>query len=170
MADYVYLKSVIGEIFLIPEEEITAGRDYDNAIVINDPAISSQHAVFNRRENQLWVMDLNSSQGTFVNKARLRTNTAHPLNHGDQIGFGSWLTFTVYSSTTTTLKKTSSQAQTQHKPCPNCRQPLKANAAFCTSCGTKLSTAPRICNRCQTPIQTGWKVCPRCGNKLTSSL
>lgn len=57
--------------------------------------------------------------------------------------------------------------------CPSCRQPLPANAAFCSSCGAKVSKespfggeTKLFCSDCGTKLTPGAKFCSGCGKKI----
>lgn len=62
------------------------GRDRDNHLVIDDPFTSAHHAMIVWRENQWWIEDLNSHNGTFLNEERI--STPHTLMSGDRIAIG----------------------------------------------------------------------------------
>ncbi len=64
----------------------TLGRDVNNAIVIEDPFASSDHAVLTYRGRGWYVEDLGSTNGTFVN-GRVVTAVA-PLGFGDELAIG----------------------------------------------------------------------------------
>jgi pSer/pThr/pTyr-binding forkhead associated (FHA) protein len=64
----------------------TLGRDVNNAIVIEDPFASSEHAVLTYRGRGWYVEDLGSTNGTFVN-GRVVAAVA-PLGFGDEIAIG----------------------------------------------------------------------------------
>lgn len=64
---------------------ITIGREASSALVLNDARVSRKHARV-EFENGMWVIcDLNSSNGTFVNRIRISKQALHP---GDQIQIG----------------------------------------------------------------------------------
>jgi pSer/pThr/pTyr-binding forkhead associated (FHA) protein len=63
----------------------TIGRLHDNMIVIDGPAVSGHHAcVFSAADEHI-VEDLQSTNGTFVNGARVSRKT---LQHGDVVKIG----------------------------------------------------------------------------------
>jgi hypothetical protein len=66
------------------------GRAPDNTLVINDPQSSSHHAEVGPdfAGNGYQVIDLNSTNGTFVNEQRLTAHMPHTLNNGDVIRIG----------------------------------------------------------------------------------
>jgi predicted component of type VI protein secretion system len=63
----------------------TIGRLPDNTLVIDNPAVSSRHARITRDGDQFILEDLQSTNGTYINQARV---TRHTLVDGDvaQIG------------------------------------------------------------------------------------
>ena len=66
----------------------TIGRGLDNSIVVEDDArsLSRHHAEIQVTDKGLYVTDLNSSNGTFVNQVKI---IQQKLNHGDLVQFGS---------------------------------------------------------------------------------
>jgi adenylate cyclase len=66
----------------------TIGRGLDNSIVVEDDArsLSRHHAEIQVTDKGIYVTDLNSSNGTFVNQAKI---VQQKLNHGDMVQFGS---------------------------------------------------------------------------------
>ncbi|MBI3181664.1 MAG: FHA domain-containing protein [Myxococcales bacterium] len=74
-----------GTVFTLPPEPLTIGRTPGCQVQIADPWISSVHARIEPRGAQVWVVDLQSSNGTFVDGARIEEA---PLSHGRQLRFG----------------------------------------------------------------------------------
>jgi pSer/pThr/pTyr-binding forkhead associated (FHA) protein len=75
-----------GEIVAI-DGEITVGRGGGCALVLaDDHYASTLHARVFRRGNDLYVEDLGSRNGTFVNGNRIETTTR--LRRGDRVQFG----------------------------------------------------------------------------------
>ena len=62
------------------------GRAGTNAITIEDPAVSLQHALITRRDLTWWLEDLNSRNGTYLNEHRL--DEAAVITSGDIISVG----------------------------------------------------------------------------------
>ncbi|NLL18791.1 MAG: FHA domain-containing protein [Clostridia bacterium] len=59
-----------GERWLI-DEKIRIGRAEQNQVVIDDPYVSAWHAQIEKRGDELWLLDLNSTNGTMVNGHRI---------------------------------------------------------------------------------------------------
>jgi hypothetical protein len=64
----------------------TLGRDVNNAIVIDDPFASSEHAVLTFRGRSWYIEDLGSTNGTFVNGRAVAA--VSPLGFGDEVSIG----------------------------------------------------------------------------------
>ncbi|MHA3048308.1 FHA domain-containing protein [Acinetobacter sp. ANC 4641] len=67
------------------KQDMLVGRHQDCDLVLQSSAISRRHAAFSVRDEQLWLTDLNSSNGTFVNDARIAQETL--LTQGDIVQF-----------------------------------------------------------------------------------
>ncbi|HEX7034946.1 MAG TPA: FHA domain-containing protein [Pseudomonadales bacterium] len=66
-------------------EEAGVGRGEDNAIRIPEDHISRRHARLMIRQGTVWLQDLGSSNGTYVNGERI--DGACRLFHGDEVRF-----------------------------------------------------------------------------------
>lgn len=62
------------------------GRDVNNAIVIDDPFASTDHAVLTYRGRSWYLEDLDSTNGSFINGQRIEGVAA--LGFGDEIQIG----------------------------------------------------------------------------------
>lgn len=69
---------------LLPVTSI--GRIQNNTIIIDDGFISSRHALITLREQQWWIEDLGSRNGTFLNDLPLSEPTV--VSSGDVIMLG----------------------------------------------------------------------------------
>lgn len=65
---------------------LSIGRIPQNSIVLNNGYTSAQHALITFRENQWWVEDLNSRNGTLVNGIDIDEPTI--ISVGDEIMIG----------------------------------------------------------------------------------
>lgn len=66
-------------------QPLTIGRTPDNDIQIDNLAVSTHHAKIEFGADQLMIEDLNSLNGTFVNKQRVQKSA---LRHGDTVTIG----------------------------------------------------------------------------------
>jgi len=66
---------------IMPDIDLSSFKAYDNGV-------SRLHAVIRRSSGSVIVMDLGSSNGTYVNGARLTPNMEQPLHHGDVVALG----------------------------------------------------------------------------------
>jgi hypothetical protein len=70
---------------IVDRDRLTVGRDRDNAIVVDDPAVSRAQAIVVAVGNDHILEDLDSANGTFVNGKRIARRI---LQHGDVIALG----------------------------------------------------------------------------------
>jgi hypothetical protein len=80
----------VGKVFPLETPEITIGRDSTNTVAINDSEISRRHARMELRGSAYMIQDLGSTNGTFVNGARL--TSLQVLNAGDTVTLGEGVT------------------------------------------------------------------------------
>jgi hypothetical protein len=73
------------------------GRDLANHIVIDDPAVSRNHACIVCLENQLFIWDEGSRHSTFVNGVQL---ICGQLKNGDVVSIGTDYSLLAYVSVT----------------------------------------------------------------------
>ena len=74
------------------EKQVRIGRDparNDLVYPANAPGVSGAHCVVKVEGGQLWLTDLGSSHGTYLNGRKLAANQAVPLNPGDRFYLGS---------------------------------------------------------------------------------
>lgn len=77
----------LGNSIEMPFGETVLGRDTTCALRFNDPSVSRRHLRFIRREDEVFVEDLGSSNGTTLNGRKVAG--ALRLVDGDKISFGS---------------------------------------------------------------------------------
>ena len=81
------LVSADGSIFIVQEGVQTAGRDGDLELSLeNESSVSRQHAQISRTGDTVMVMDLGSTNGTYLNGTRVAAEVT--LAPGDVIQFG----------------------------------------------------------------------------------
>jgi pSer/pThr/pTyr-binding forkhead associated (FHA) protein len=69
---------------IFPDVDLTSEEGMDRGV-------SRRHARISLREGQVFVEDLNSLNGTFLNATRLVPELPYPLKDGDQVQFGKLL-------------------------------------------------------------------------------
>lgn len=80
-----------GESFGIEGERMTIGRSPDANVFLDDVTVSRNHALLVRRRDGLYIDDLGSLNGTYVNRRRIES---HKLQDGDELQVGKYkLTF-----------------------------------------------------------------------------
>lgn len=75
--------SRLGELIEIVEPVVVAGRGSDVGLRIEDSAISRKHFQLSLASNKVWIEDLNSKNGTYVNGQLIKSKTQ--LEDGDKI-------------------------------------------------------------------------------------
>lgn len=71
--------------FETDNEQISIGRNPKNDIQIDNPAVSSSHAVVKKVMNTYFIEDLGSTNGTFVNEKKI---DKYELLDGDEVIIG----------------------------------------------------------------------------------
>lgn len=79
--------SVSEKNFDVPQKTIKIGRANDNDIIINDPYISAHHAEIEIRNGNMYICDLNSLNGTYVNRKKIQKEK---ITLSDEIHLGSY--------------------------------------------------------------------------------
>ena len=74
-----------GESFTIEGDRISIGRSPDAEVFLDDVTVSRNHALIVRRQDGLYIDDLGSLNGTYVNRRRIES---HLLADGDEIQIG----------------------------------------------------------------------------------
>jgi pSer/pThr/pTyr-binding forkhead associated (FHA) protein len=76
-----------GESFTIEEDRVSIGRSPDAGVFLDDVTVSRNHALLVRRRDGLYIDDLGSLNGTYVNRRRIES---HRLGDGDEIQVGKY--------------------------------------------------------------------------------
>lgn len=72
---------------IIPiRSDLTIGRRDDNSIVLNEQHVSGKHARIIVRNDSLFIEDLNSTNGTYLNGTKINSKTR--LSNKDEIKIG----------------------------------------------------------------------------------
>lgn len=73
-----------GQCYRFDDKKFTIGRNKDNFIVLTEPSVSSMHAQIRESETGYKLMNLLSSNGTYVNGEKVTEKIITP---GDRIAF-----------------------------------------------------------------------------------
>lgn len=74
---------------LLPlQPETSIGANKDNFIVLKDRFVSSHHARLRWDGVSWWLEDLNSTNGTYINRQRVQPGTSEPLPSGAVVEIG----------------------------------------------------------------------------------
>jgi hypothetical protein len=76
-----------GEAFNITGERMTIGRSPEAEVFLDDVTVSRNHALLVRRRDGLYIDDLGSLNGTYVNRRRIES---HRLQNGDELQVGKY--------------------------------------------------------------------------------
>ena len=91
-ADYLNLQlscGRLGQVYPLQKPQLIIGRESGDIILNFDSSISHTHARLDRgRDGHYYVMDLQSTNGVFLNGHRLLANQSYPLKRGDQLRVG----------------------------------------------------------------------------------
>lgn len=84
-----YLIGTRGERIEISKKVFYIGKDNSTGIandyLINNPAVSRNHAMFELTDGRYYVVDMSSSNGTFINGNQISSNVRFELKNGDAI-------------------------------------------------------------------------------------
>jgi hypothetical protein len=81
----------VGQSFPLHGERMTIGRSPEAEVFLDDVTVSREHAVLERRDDGIHIVDLSSLNGTYVNRERVDDAL---LADGDELQVGKYrLTF-----------------------------------------------------------------------------
>jgi pSer/pThr/pTyr-binding forkhead associated (FHA) protein len=76
-----------GEAFTLSGERMRIGRTPEAEVFLDDVTVSRNHAALVRRRDGLYIDDLGSLNGSYVNRKRIES---HRLMHGDELQIGKY--------------------------------------------------------------------------------
>ena len=76
-----------GEAFNVTGARMTIGRSPDAEVFLDDVTVSRNHALLVQRRDGLYIDDLGSLNGTYVNRRRIES---HKLVDGDELQVGKY--------------------------------------------------------------------------------
>ena len=84
---YAPIPTNLGKRYVLQKDATTIGRDRDNDIVLDSDSVSRRHAKLEHRDGHFFVLDLDSTNGTFLNDEP-DPITVSQLRKGDQVKVG----------------------------------------------------------------------------------
>ncbi|MGM8897279.1 MULTISPECIES: FHA domain-containing protein [unclassified Psychrobacter] len=85
------MTEALGDLTLTVDDSLSIGRGNDNDVVLGSKAVSRNHALLSVLNGDLYIKDLDSSNGTFINDERIEGNKSTHLNTNDTVGFASFV-------------------------------------------------------------------------------
>jgi pSer/pThr/pTyr-binding forkhead associated (FHA) protein len=76
-----------GESFALDDDKVSIGRTPEAGVFLDDVTVSRNHALLVRRRDGLYIDDLGSLNGTYVNRHRIESQQ---LTDGDEIQIGKY--------------------------------------------------------------------------------
>jgi len=130
-------KLIIGDKEITLSPGVTSmGRASDSDILLEDRRVSLKHAQIELIQDKLFLKDLNSLNGTFINGSRIRNTTE--LKDGDEIQI------IIYKFKVKMPKPKIEPRGTildLSRPCPKCGERVSRSFFFCPHCGSRLELA-----------------------------
>lgn len=83
---YTKEQSLLGKRFVLDAGACRIGRGPENQIILEGDSVSRRHAYLEMRNNAWWVVDENSTNGTYVNDEQIQTGVQ--LQNGDRVKVG----------------------------------------------------------------------------------
>lgn len=129
-------------------------------LVICFAGITYSILLLQARKDTVKAMDNESKMETDDMK-ECTVRTAHELSKDNS--------YTAATSIPPSVGVQTSPIDKAEKLCPNCKQQVSAESAFCTKCGYKMDAEieKNICPSCGTSITNDAVFCTQCGTKLT---
>ncbi len=85
---YIIEGSDKGRSFDLRDGSIYIGRSPNNSIQMKDSAISRRHLKIRKREDQFFIKDLRTKNGSYVNGTQIKSDTEIEISEGDPIVIG----------------------------------------------------------------------------------
>ena len=137
----------MGQIFALHSGVNTIGRDSGNDVLLSESSVSRSHARIVVQPEGVWIEDLGSTSGTFVNGQRVTGSTW--LRSGDAVQVGGAVILSVQ------VGPVMAPAFPTVPPAvavPTTGPPLVAAGQVCPRCGAQNRPGVRSCEHCAVPL------------------
>jgi putative nucleotidyltransferase with HDIG domain len=121
---------------LHPGSRVTVGRAQDSTICVTDPKLSRQHSAFIFDKGSIFLEDLKSTNGTFLNGVLI---TRAPLANGDQVAIGSFVYDLTIESSDRLVVPPPTAPRTALQPDLRIKFDLRASSLFTEKSATEQS-------------------------------
>ena len=150
--------------FNLGKDRTVVGRASACDLAVATTNISREHCLVVQREGEWWVEDLNSSNGTYVNKLKIAVPTK--LSEKDVVKAGA-ARLTFHAGDVNQVEALEIDARRSNEAGDDAEDPPLppvdglASASACPACGLWVSTAHRprgesvVCPRCQGAVKAG---------------
>jgi hypothetical protein len=128
----VSLDGVVIKEVQITKDKTTLGRRPYNDIVIDNLAVSGEHAVLQMVGSDVFIEDLNSTNGTYINGKAIKKQL---LTHNDTVEVGKYKIKYLVDETTE-YEKTMIMRPSGNAPPPGQQQPMHSSHAGAASMGS----------------------------------
>jgi hypothetical protein len=124
----------------LPAGEVIIGRGPDCIVRIDDPVISRRHARLLVHEDAVWLEDLGSRNGCFLNGVRL--DGRRPMAVGDRILIGQEELVLLSTPTGIVEEEVRTTSAISIVRCPHCDRMVPSVLDTCPSCGGPVADKP----------------------------
>jgi|GEM_PF-2015551 len=168
-------------VFQWSEPRCDIGRAPTNHLQIDEEAVSGYHARIEKRGDEYWLVDLNSTNGTFVNGSQIKEAR---LKDGDTLQLGEvvHIRFNLPAEQPPKETPTETPKPAQPEPAvevvsegvpmpgiPTAAPVPPGSALMPVSAGTAMAPRGVQCPSCQAFIPFSVNFCPRCGFSLAQT-
>jgi pSer/pThr/pTyr-binding forkhead associated (FHA) protein len=108
----IYVSGASGPFYVPVQSDLTLGREMDSDAFVDlsdldafNQGVSRRHALLRRTDFGFEIVDLASSNGTWLNGLHLSPNRSYPLASGSQVRLGRMELVVVYHLPRKTLRK-----------------------------------------------------------------
>ena len=77
-----------GRSFVLKDSAATIGKDLASEICLNESSVSRKHAVIHKDNDQYYVADLQSKNGTWIKESVIESGVRVPVQEGVPLGIG----------------------------------------------------------------------------------